>query len=420
MQHQLQRNKTKTIEDIKRWLQNTSESASYIGIHRRDNSQSSFERYLNKQLSEVLFDNDYATADVNEKTAKANIYYDFLNEFHNEKFSISQKEEEILLSDLQLDSLVELPCVEDDIILNNEILKPPNATSYNTVNVNTKDLIIRLQETIDRFSNNNDKIVKDLQVQNGIQKENHRNGLKNSTSNIKNPIQENFYNTCLLRSIEDVTIHNLSLDKSDADLAIYGTNIDNENTITKRAPKKSNFQPTQMITRSSLKKNQNINTGPKLATSKSKFQPSIIKQNRKFSGTEHSYCREQNSESFSNYELRKFRSRHNSIISDSHDDHIDDDEEDDDDEEEKESDFNVRNPLYYTHQEKEISNALEEVGITDRMLKHIRLADDTKVWQCHQDDCNREFVKPCSLKSHLLTHFGIKPFKVIIIFLIIK
>lgn len=59
-----------------------------------------------------------------------------------------------------------------------------------------------------------------------------------------------------------------------------------------------------------------------------------------------------------------------------------------------------------------ISNALEELGITDDSLQPVCVADHDKVWLCPRDGCNRQFGRLYTLKGHLLAHFGIRPFKV--------
>jgi len=59
-----------------------------------------------------------------------------------------------------------------------------------------------------------------------------------------------------------------------------------------------------------------------------------------------------------------------------------------------------------------ISNALEELGITDDNLQPVCITEHDKVWLCPRDGCNRQFGRLYTLKGHLLAHFGIRPFKV--------
>ncbi|XP_014474745.1 PREDICTED: uncharacterized protein LOC106744457 [Dinoponera quadriceps] len=58
-----------------------------------------------------------------------------------------------------------------------------------------------------------------------------------------------------------------------------------------------------------------------------------------------------------------------------------------------------------------ISKALEELGITDDSLQPVCVTAHDKVWLCPQDDCNRQFGRLYTLKGHLLTHYGVRPFK---------
>lgn len=59
-----------------------------------------------------------------------------------------------------------------------------------------------------------------------------------------------------------------------------------------------------------------------------------------------------------------------------------------------------------------ISNALEELGITDDSLQPTCVTDNDKVWLCPRNDCNRQFGRLYTLKGHLLAHYGVRPFKV--------
>ncbi|KAL0134748.1 hypothetical protein PUN28_001487 [Cardiocondyla obscurior] len=58
-----------------------------------------------------------------------------------------------------------------------------------------------------------------------------------------------------------------------------------------------------------------------------------------------------------------------------------------------------------------ISNALEELGITDDSLQPLCATEHDKVWMCPRDGCNRQFGRLYTLKGHLLGHYGIRPFK---------
>lgn len=59
-----------------------------------------------------------------------------------------------------------------------------------------------------------------------------------------------------------------------------------------------------------------------------------------------------------------------------------------------------------------ISNALEELGITDDSLQPLCATEHDKVWLCPRDGCNRQFGRLYTLKGHLLAHYGVRPFKV--------
>ncbi|EFN65817.1 Zinc finger X-linked protein ZXDB, partial [Camponotus floridanus] len=58
-----------------------------------------------------------------------------------------------------------------------------------------------------------------------------------------------------------------------------------------------------------------------------------------------------------------------------------------------------------------ISNALEELGITDDSLQPVNVTEHDKVWLCPRAGCNRQFGRLYTLKGHLLAHYGVRPFK---------
>lgn len=59
-----------------------------------------------------------------------------------------------------------------------------------------------------------------------------------------------------------------------------------------------------------------------------------------------------------------------------------------------------------------ISNALEELGITDDTLEPISSTEHGKMWVCPREDCRRQFNRLYALKGHVLSHYGVRPFKV--------
>lgn len=70
------------------------------------------------------------------------------------------------------------------------------------------------------------------------------------------------------------------------------------------------------------------------------------------------------------------------------------------------------NGSYNKGQDLVISEALAELGITDDALQPSNVTDHGKVWHCPRDDCARKFTRLYALKCHLLTHYGVRPFKV--------
>ncbi|XP_066589770.1 uncharacterized protein [Prorops nasuta] len=58
-----------------------------------------------------------------------------------------------------------------------------------------------------------------------------------------------------------------------------------------------------------------------------------------------------------------------------------------------------------------ISNALEDLGITDDHLQPVSITEYGKVWLCPREDCYRQFSRLYALKGHLLAHYGVRPYK---------
>jgi hypothetical protein len=426
----------KTVEDIEKWLKMTSESNASLDMNVIKSSRASVERYLNEQLSEVLLEKDSMSTDMDMLDKKLGMGYDTIfNEINHEKLlSLPEKDDVFILPDLQLDNLDQLEYCSDDMISASEILPPANARppSCNS-NVHSKDLIVELQETINK-SNPNDGFIKEEQVQNETEaKLNEYEQFKdNNINNTDSFVNESFYNTSVLTNIQQLFNKNVSYNESDISNLKCNKGHKNEDVYNNTITSNSLIwhHTVQARANAPYLENKNVNsTYESTISSKTKFQPSIIKRKRKLMNDEENYCstkdgtmsllsistnKQSNITKFfinANIDdeilknkslICKKRRRKKSLSSDSSD-------------EEEEEKTSIIKPLsYYNQQELAISKALEEVGIQDNVLQHIITGDNIKVWQCHQHECGRQFAKLCSLKAHLLTHFGIKPFKVIL------
>ncbi|KAI4475408.1 hypothetical protein M0802_015159 [Mischocyttarus mexicanus] len=58
-----------------------------------------------------------------------------------------------------------------------------------------------------------------------------------------------------------------------------------------------------------------------------------------------------------------------------------------------------------------ISNALAELGITDDSLQPVTVSEHGKLWLCPKEGCDKQFNRLYALKGHLLSHYGVRPFK---------
>ncbi|KAJ8670392.1 hypothetical protein QAD02_001651 [Eretmocerus hayati] len=62
-------------------------------------------------------------------------------------------------------------------------------------------------------------------------------------------------------------------------------------------------------------------------------------------------------------------------------------------------------------EDSDITNILEKSGITNAILKNSKKRGQSSDWHCCLGECDRSFSKLSDLKTHLLSHIGIRPFK---------
>lgn len=366
-------------------------------LSKNVNSRASMERYLSEHLPDIFFDKTFMTPENNLANKKLTINYDAIfNEIQNEKLisTAGDKDDVFILPDLQLDNLDQLAYCTDDMILTSEILPTLCDQPPCTNNVNTKDFIIRLQETINLISDNN-IINKDL----------GDNNSDDNVMNLENYIEKDFCNDSLSTSAKDSCTNTVSYKKPNKHDSTGCSDLENnEDSYTIESHSltlqpSDSTRPTRLhikFKRISTKEKNSIQqkneTLDRIFTRSKKKGLSVV-DSLAVKQSKNSIVTNENSKSLK----RKLRTDTN------------------DSKKSKQNDsLRVRQLSSYNHQEQVISKALKGVGVTDDKLQHFKSDNNVKVWRCHQDNCDRNFNKLCSLRIHLLTHFGIKPFKVII------
>lgn len=58
-----------------------------------------------------------------------------------------------------------------------------------------------------------------------------------------------------------------------------------------------------------------------------------------------------------------------------------------------------------------IKQMLDVLGITDDMLYTVLTNQNLRIWICPEHECRKIYNRLRSLKTHILSHYGLKPFK---------
>jgi hypothetical protein len=63
--------------------------------------------------------------------------------------------------------------------------------------------------------------------------------------------------------------------------------------------------------------------------------------------------------------------------------------------------------------EQPLIEALAAIGIKVDSLMYVK-TDNQRIWMCPVKECRKPYTKQSALKVHILSHYGLRPFKVMI------
>ncbi|XP_012150227.1 uncharacterized protein LOC100877567 isoform X2 [Megachile rotundata] len=369
-----------TVADIEKWLKTRTESVSSMDLDAiKSGVEEGVDRYLGEELQHAFLekDPDGLSIDIDLSDKKLSLGYDpLLQELQHEKLLDACEKDGFMLPEFQLDHLDPLALSPDDMMVAGEIL--PSTSAQPTLSIPNRDT---------------DSICPEAEQASLIKK-----------SIITNEESHNKSVPNLVDDMDDIS----SLNKEEEQLQkIRSTSEDTANLYAQdfnTEPEEQELMSTKLIGDDSA-------IIEELKTkSKVKLEPRIIKKRKKIleaistdkisnmtqivinTGTEEQIYQGKTSElieatgNFPKLPKLETSTTWNGTM-----------------------EHGTENPS--SQHEMVISNALEELGITDDNLQPISISEQGKVWLCPRDDCKRQFSKLYALKGHLLAHYGVRPFK---------
>ncbi|KAG7203216.1 hypothetical protein KM043_010321 [Ampulex compressa] len=394
-----------TVADIEKWLKTRTESVSSMDLDAiKSEVEEGVDRYLEGELPHAFLgkDPDALSIDIDLTDKKLNLGYDpILQELQNEKLLEACEKDEFILPEFQLDHLDPLTLSPDDMMVAGEIL--PSTSTQPTMSVPNEEaeeacagagLVVRTNEhpcdkstqvIVEDLEDDLDSIGEVHDVE--CQSETNVDGVQNTTDlymeTLDSGESESLPHVTVESGAENIIIEQL---KSKAKLKL-------EPRIIKKCHKLS--------TKLDAKVGREVN-GENLTNSQDGVMAVVAISTDKISnmtqivintGTEEQIYQGKTSElieatgNFPKLPKIDTTTAWNGAM-----------------------ECNIDNASFNQH-EMVISNALEELGITDDNLQPISVTEHGKVWLCPREDCNRQFGRLYALKGHLLAHYGVRPFK---------
>lgn len=401
-----------TVADIEKWLKTRSESVSSMDLDAiKSGVEEGVDRYLGEELQHAFLgkDPDGLSIDIDLSDKKLNLGYDpLLQELQNEK--LLDEKDSFILPEFQLDHLDPLALSPDDMMVAGEIL--PSTSAQPTLSVPNRDVEGMCTETEQSSlmkkamipdnqelqNKSTQVVVDDLRCINSTSKEIE---LQKDTDLCNNPT--NLY-------VQDLNSENTIQE-------LQGTKLDegdSENTIIEQLKTKAKVKLEPRIIKKRKKIPEMIEksydneiriSGEDIVDTEDGVMAVVAISTDKISnmtqivintGTEEQIYQGKTSELIeATGNFPKLPKIETSTVWNGTVEH------------------STENPS--NQHEMVISNALEELGISDDNLQPISVNEHGKIWLCPRDDCNRQFSKLYALKGHLLAHYGVRPFKVCII-----
>lgn len=401
-----------TVADIEKWLKTRSESVSSMDLDAiKSGVEEGVDRYLGEELQHAFLgkDPDGLSIDIDLSDKKLNLGYDpLLQELQNEK--LLDEKDSFILPEFQLDHLDPLALSPDDMMVAGEIL--PSTSAQPTLSVPNRDVEGMCTETEQSSlmkkamipdnqelqNKSTQVVVDDLRCINSTSKEIE---LQKDNDLCNNPT--NLY-------VQDLNSENHIQE-------LQGTKLDegdSENTIIEQLKTKAKVKLEPRIIKKRKKIPEMIEksydneiriSGEDIVDTEDGVMAVVAISTDKISnmtqivintGTEEQVYQGKTSELIeATGNFPKLPKIETSTVWNGAVEH------------------STENPS--NQHEMVISNALEELGISDDNLQPISVNEHGKIWLCPRDDCNRQFSKLYALKGHLLAHYGVRPFKVCII-----
>ena len=383
-----------TVANIEKWLKVRTDSVSSMDLESMK-LEGSVPGYLGNELQHTFLikDPDPLSIDIDLSDKKLNLAYDpILHELQNEKLlETCTKDDEFSLPEMQYDPLDTLE-LAPDMMVAGEILPSTSAFSLNIVN--DPNECIRLQQGSSFNTEANfDLCDKSTQV---YVRDFDRNLLINSQL-INQVHGEELSQDVENYIIEDDYLGELTTVEFVNDLSESGVSIrivDDRKPLKKKAKECAILKKRKKLSerKLALKEDNQVDTSDgimavvAISTDKISNMTQIVINN----GKEEQIYQGKTSElieATGNFPRIEATSMWNESVDSDRDNSA-------------------------THHDLIISNALDDLGITDEVLQPVSIAEQGKTWVCPKDDCNRNFSRLYSLKGHLLTHYGVRPFKV--------
>ncbi|XP_076283348.1 uncharacterized protein LOC143210399 [Lasioglossum baleicum] len=390
-----------TVADIEKWLKTRTESVSSMDLDAiKSGVEEGVDRYLGEELQHAFLgkDPDGLSIDIDLSDKKLNLAYDpLLQELQNEKLLDACEKDGFILPEFQLDHLDPLALSPDDMMVAGEILPSTSTQPTLVPNGDVGEICSEPeQNSLIRKS-----IVSDNQ-------ESHKSTVVIDDTSIIETVNKEDCDKRKESELTDST--NLYIEDLEVENAVHelqSEKLEDENAVIDRSKNRT----------------------------KVKLEPRIIKRRRRISGTEKKLDNEIkiSGENFIDTEdgvmavvaisTDKISNMTQIVINTGTEEQIYQGKTSELieatgnfpklpklDSSASWSSSMEQNDNPNNH-EMVISNALEELGITDDNLQPVSVTEHGKVWACPRDDCCRQFSKLYALKGHLLAHYGVRPFK---------
>ncbi|XP_043518520.1 zinc finger Y-chromosomal protein 2-like [Frieseomelitta varia] len=392
-----------TVADIEKWLKTRSESVSSMDLDAiKSGVEEGVDRYLGEELQHAFLekDPDGLSIDIDLSDKKLNLGYDpLLQELQSEK--LLDEKDSFILPEFQLDHLDPLALSPDDMMVAGEILPSTSAqpalsvpNSICTETVQTSLMKKAITPDSQELQNKSTQVVvDDLRCVDNTTKEidlQKDSGLCDATNlytqdvNSENTVDE---------------LSDAKLDEDDSDSAVVEqlktkSKVKLEPRIIKKRKKMPDTMEKKFNNEIRISGDDIVDTenGVMAVVAISTDKISNMTQIVINTGTEEQIYQGKTSELIeATGNFPKLPKIETSTVWNGTVEHT------------------AENPS--NQHEMIISNALEELGITDDNLQPISVNEHGKIWLCPRDDCNRQFSKLYALKGHLLAHYGVRPFK---------